>query len=152
MVLFHSLPVPELGEWVFSIPFLFPNFGLGIIHSRSRSQTPKCHPRSPLWHLIILLQNWHWNPSVGTAEYSLLGLFPNWSSNMNWTNWQQCDYAMIIIIKMQSASWEIVSRHDLFLDIQTWIGQTGSSVIGWTFSWHKLLPTDQKCRDTNSLT
>ena len=48
MVSFHSLPVPELREWVFSIPFPFPNFGNGIIHSRSR--TPKCHSRSPLFH------------------------------------------------------------------------------------------------------
>ena len=48
MVFFHSLPVPELREWVFSIPFPFPNFGNGIIHSRSRSRTPKCHSRSPL--------------------------------------------------------------------------------------------------------
>ena len=45
---FHSLPVPELREWFFSIPFPFPNFGNGIIHSRSRSRTPKCHSRSPL--------------------------------------------------------------------------------------------------------
>ena len=48
MFFFHSLPVPELREWVFSIPFPFPNFGNGIIHSRSRSRTPKCHSRSPL--------------------------------------------------------------------------------------------------------
>ena len=48
MVFFHSLPVPELREWVFSIPFPFPNFGNGIIHSLSRSRTPKCHSRSPL--------------------------------------------------------------------------------------------------------
>merc|ERR550534_414433 len=46
---FHSLPVLELREWVFSFPFLFPNFGNGIIHSRSRSRTPKCHSRSPLF-------------------------------------------------------------------------------------------------------
>ena len=48
MVFFHSLPVPELREWVFSIPFPFPNFGNGIIHSHSRSRTPKCHSRSTL--------------------------------------------------------------------------------------------------------
>ena len=48
MVFFHSLPVPELREWFFSIPFPFPNFRNGIIHSRSRSRTPKCHSRSPL--------------------------------------------------------------------------------------------------------
>ena len=45
---FHSLPVPELRELFFSIPFLFPNFGNGIMHSGSCSRTPKCHSRSPL--------------------------------------------------------------------------------------------------------
>ena len=34
---FHSLPAPEFGEWIFPILFRFPNFGIGIIHSRSRS-------------------------------------------------------------------------------------------------------------------
>ena len=62
MEFFHSLPVPELREWiflfpsrsriyrewVFSIPFPFPNFGNGIIHSSSRSRTPKCHSSLPL--------------------------------------------------------------------------------------------------------
>ena len=37
MFFFHSLPVPKFWEWVFFIPFPFPNFGNGIIHSRSRS-------------------------------------------------------------------------------------------------------------------
>ena len=37
------------------------------------------------------------------------------------------DYAMIIITNVEIASWESLSRHDLFLDIQTWIGQTGLS-------------------------
>ena len=32
----------------FSIPFPFPDFRIGIIHSRSHSQTPKSHSRSPL--------------------------------------------------------------------------------------------------------
>ena len=36
----------------FFIPFPFPNFGNGIIHSRSRSRTPKCHSRSPLHSTI----------------------------------------------------------------------------------------------------
>ena len=53
MVFFHSLPVPELRECFFSIPFPFPNFGNGIIHSRSRSRTPKCHSRSPLLQTIL---------------------------------------------------------------------------------------------------
>ena len=47
------------------------------------------------------------------------------------------DYAMIIITKMQLASWESVSRHDLFSDIQTWIGQTGSSVIRYALKKKK---------------
>ena len=58
---FHSLPVPEFWEWIFSfpsrsrilgmefsIPFPFPNFGNGIFYSRSRSRTLKSHSRSPL--------------------------------------------------------------------------------------------------------
>ena len=55
MVFFHSLPVPELREWVFSIPFPFPNFGNGIFYSRSRSRTLKSHSRSPLheWPCIF---------------------------------------------------------------------------------------------------
>ena len=48
----HSLTVPEFWECVFSIPFPFPNFGNGIIHSRSR--TPKSHSRSPLRHKRII--------------------------------------------------------------------------------------------------
>ena len=40
-VFFHSLPIPEIWKWIFSILFLFPNFGNEIIHSRS--QTPKSH-------------------------------------------------------------------------------------------------------------
>ena len=45
---FYSPPVPKFREWVFSIPFPFPNFGNGIIHSRSCSRTLKCHSCSPL--------------------------------------------------------------------------------------------------------
>ena len=58
---FHSLPVPEFWEWIFSfpsrsrilgmefsIPFPFPNFGNGIFYSRSRSRTLKSHSCSPL--------------------------------------------------------------------------------------------------------
>ena len=33
MDFFHSLPVPELWEWIFFIPFLFPNFGNRFFHS-----------------------------------------------------------------------------------------------------------------------
>ena len=59
---FHSLPVPEFWEWIFSfpsrsrilgmefsIPFPFPNFGNGIFYSRSRSQNLKSHSRSPMY-------------------------------------------------------------------------------------------------------
>ena len=64
MVFFHSLPVPELREWVFAIPFPFLNFGNGIIHSRSRSRTPKFHSRSPL---AVISTRW----SVGTQAWDL---------------------------------------------------------------------------------
>ena len=63
---FHSLPVPEFWEWIFSfpsrsrilgmefsIPFPFPNFGNGIFYSRSRSRTLKSHSRSPLRQGVI---------------------------------------------------------------------------------------------------
>ena len=33
MDFFHSLPVPELREWIFFIPFPFPNFGNRFFHS-----------------------------------------------------------------------------------------------------------------------
>ena len=38
-------------DWMYTmytIPLPFQNFGNRIIHSRSRSRTPKCHSRSPL--------------------------------------------------------------------------------------------------------
>ena len=33
MDFFHSLPVPEFWEWIFFIPFPFPNFGNRFFHS-----------------------------------------------------------------------------------------------------------------------
>ena len=33
MDFFHSLPIPELWEWIFFIPFPFPNFGNRFFHS-----------------------------------------------------------------------------------------------------------------------
>merc|ERR1712012_1231523 len=45
---FHSLPVPEFREWIFSIPFPFPNFGNGFFQFPSRSRILKSHSRSPL--------------------------------------------------------------------------------------------------------
>merc|ERR1712004_234313 len=36
--LFHSLPVPEFREWIFSIPFPFPNFGNGFFSFPSGSR------------------------------------------------------------------------------------------------------------------
>ena len=75
MDFFHSLPVPELWEWIFFIPFPFPNFGNKFFHSLpipefwecfsfipfpfpncgngfyqfpSRSRIDKSHSRSPL--------------------------------------------------------------------------------------------------------
>ena len=65
MVFFHSLPVPELREWVFSIPFPFPNFGNGIIHSCSCSRTPKCHSRSPLQEADKHTTDLKWSSSLG---------------------------------------------------------------------------------------
>ena len=38
MAFFHSLPVPEFREWIFFIPFPFPNFGNGFFSFPSRSR------------------------------------------------------------------------------------------------------------------
>ena len=38
MDFFHSLPVPELWEWIFFIPFPFPNYGNGFSSFPSRSR------------------------------------------------------------------------------------------------------------------
>ena len=38
MLFFHSLPVPELWEWFFFIPFPFPNCGNGFFSFPSRSR------------------------------------------------------------------------------------------------------------------
>ena len=38
MDFFHSLPVPEFWEWIFFIPFPFPNFGNGFFPFPSRSR------------------------------------------------------------------------------------------------------------------
>ena len=57
MFFFHSLPVPELREWFFSIPFPFLNFGNGINHYRFRM--PKSRSRSPIQMLPeFLLERW----------------------------------------------------------------------------------------------
>merc|ERR1712209_150302 len=45
---FHSLPVPKFREWIFFIPFPFPNFGNGFFQFPSRSRILKSHSRSPL--------------------------------------------------------------------------------------------------------
>ena len=49
-----SIPIPEFRKCFF-ITFPFPNFGNGINHSRSCSQTPKSHPRSPLWWISMAM-------------------------------------------------------------------------------------------------
>ena len=51
---FHSLPVPEFREWIFSIPFPFPNFGNGFFRFPSRSRILKSHSRSPLLVFSLL--------------------------------------------------------------------------------------------------
>merc|ERR1719471_965779 len=40
--------LPEFREWIFSIPFPFPNFGNGFFQFPSRSRILKSHSRSPL--------------------------------------------------------------------------------------------------------
>ena len=47
MFFFIPFPFPNLGNGFFQFPSR-SHLGNGIIHSRSRSQTPKCHSRSPL--------------------------------------------------------------------------------------------------------
>merc|ERR1711973_868445 len=46
---FFSFPsLPEFQEWIFSIPFPFPNFENGFFQFPSRSRILKSHSRSPL--------------------------------------------------------------------------------------------------------
>ena len=40
--------LPEFREWIFFIPFPFPNIGNGLFQFPSRSRTLKSHSRSPL--------------------------------------------------------------------------------------------------------
>merc|ERR1711973_626303 len=40
--------LPEFREWIFFIPFPFPNFGNGFFQLPSRSRILKSHSRSPL--------------------------------------------------------------------------------------------------------
>merc|ERR1712012_716412 len=40
--------LPEFREWIFFIPFPFPNFGNGFFQFPSRSRILKSHSRSPL--------------------------------------------------------------------------------------------------------
>ena len=46
--IFIPVPIPKSWECNFSFPFPFPKFGNGLSYSRSRSQSPKSHSRSPL--------------------------------------------------------------------------------------------------------
>ena len=48
MDFFIPFPFPNFGNVFFSFPLSFLNFGIGIIHSCSRSRTPKSHSRSSL--------------------------------------------------------------------------------------------------------
>ena len=47
MDFFHSLPVPEFREWIFSIPFPFPNFGNGFFNSLPVPESSKVIPAHP---------------------------------------------------------------------------------------------------------
>ena len=67
---FYSLLVPKFWEWAFSIPFPFPNFGNGIFYSCSRSRTLKSHSRSPLKY------SFRWQPFV-TCFFWHHGAIPN---------------------------------------------------------------------------
>merc|ERR1712012_1434014 len=51
---FHSLPVPEFREWIFSIPFPFPNFGNGFFPfpSRSRIDPFKVGNQKGKWEIL----------------------------------------------------------------------------------------------------
>merc|ERR1712155_24771 len=51
---FHSLPVPEFWEWIFSIPFPFPKFGIGFFPfpSRSRIDPFKVGNQKGKWEIL----------------------------------------------------------------------------------------------------
>ena len=56
MDFFHSLPVPELWEWIFFIPFPFPNFGNGFFSFPSRSRILGMG----FFHSLPIPEIWEW--------------------------------------------------------------------------------------------
>merc|ERR1711954_55615 len=53
-IFFIPFPFPNFGNGFFSVPFPFPNFGNGFFQFPSRSRILKSHSRSPLFHEAIL--------------------------------------------------------------------------------------------------
>ena len=116
MFFFHSRPVPELREWNYPFPFPFPN---------SKMSFPLTPVTSHYFVAKLALKSLSWNSRVQSTWFISKLIFKHELDEL-----ATGDYAMIIMTNVEIASWESLSRHDLFLDIQTWIGQTGSSVIG----------------------
>jgi len=56
MDFFHSLPVPEFREWIFFIPFPFPNFGNGFFSFPSRSRISGMD----FFHSLPVPEFWEW--------------------------------------------------------------------------------------------
>ena len=70
MDFFHSLPVPELWEWIFFIPFPFPNFGNRFFHSLPIPEFWECFFSFPsrsriegmgFFNSIPVPELWEWN-------------------------------------------------------------------------------------------
>ena len=56
MDFFHSLPVPEFWEWIFFIPFPFPNFGNGFFPFPSHSRILGMF----FFHSLPVPEFWEW--------------------------------------------------------------------------------------------
>ena len=133
MVFFHSLPVPELREWVFFNSLPFPelwewNDPFPFPFPISKMSFPLTPVTSHSYFVAKLaLKSLSWNNRVQSTWFISKLIFKH---QLPLDELATVDYATIIITNVEIASWESLLRHDLFLDIQTWIGQTGSSVIG----------------------
>ena len=159
MAFSHSLPVPEFWECVFSIPFPFPNFGNGIIHSRSRSRTPKSHSRSLLqrssslqWGNLYLIKSWLFicvhekysrgiNSSLILQKITILCIwlwnysFVSWNSKIRRTSGaEEVVWAMSIALSPWRAGRPISYHHQFaaeFADAKLRLLQFDVSIFFW---------------------
>ena len=78
MGFFHSLPVPELWEWFFFIPFPFPNCGNVFFQFPSRSRTSGMELSIPVPELPNVLTAHPWKDRCPAIIYFLEKLVLYW--------------------------------------------------------------------------